>query len=91
MGLKAGRNCAEFRVEGGFRRGASGDVESDGFPTTTIIGSNGDGVDYAVTLAAIDNDSDTVYESVAVIVYGVVGKTVIWAITQDYQIVGASS
>jgi hypothetical protein len=82
---------ASFRLEGTFRRGSSGDVIANAYPITIINGPNGDGIDYAATLAIYDANADLTYESVAVVVYGVNAKTVFWAVCVDYQIIGTAS
>lgn len=79
---------ASFRVEGCFKRGASGDVVAVGSPSTIIVGADGDGVNYAAAFDSFDFDPvpDGIEESVAILLYGHTNN-VFWSATMDYQIV----
>lgn len=78
---------AAFRVEAMCKRDDINDAVLVGYPVTTIIGAEGNGDDYAVT---VEVDNNIVY----VTVYGTdqeLDNTVYWAITEDYQIIRTST
>lgn len=78
--------AASFSLEGTFYRDDSilPGPQAAGDPISTINGSDGSGVSYAMAFGIIDND-------VVAVVYGDFANTVQWALTIEYQSVGTSS
>lgn len=74
---------AAFSLEGNFYRNG-GAAAAAGSPLSQVLGADGDGVSYAVAFGLSGND-------VVAVVYGTVGATVQWALSIEYQAVGAAT
>jgi len=73
---------ASFSIEGTFYR-SGGALQAAGSPTTTHLGSYGDGNQYAVSFGLSGND-------VVLVVFGTAGSTIQWVTGIDYQMVSDS-
>lgn len=73
---------ASFSMEGTFYRTGGGSAQAAGSPISVINGADGDGINYAIAFGLLGND-------VVAVVYGTTGSTIQWALSIEYQAVGA--
>lgn len=76
--------AAAFEMHGAFYRDSSDVLSAIGSPASQIVGSSGDGINYAVAFGISGDD-------VLIVVYGSAGATVEWAVTIESQTVSNSS
>jgi hypothetical protein len=80
--------AAGFAMEGVFHRKTGENISSAGYPSTQILGHDGDGINYTIAFGLLDSGSGLL-DQVCVAVYG--AGTVQWAVTIDYQSVGSAA